>query len=117
MAEDLLKLLTSFHREVVVPDIERIVEERVDTRASRTDERMASGFDGMVHVLSRLDSEVAALKTGVQRLEQRMAQVEERLAAVDEKLDKVALRAELIELREMAITIEHRISEIEASLQ
>ena len=119
MAEDLLKVLTSFHREVVAPEIKQIAEqgERTNAGLQVLRNETLSGFDAMYKKFDRLDSEYAALKAAVQRLEMGMARVEERLAAVDQKLDKVALRAELVELREMAIAIEHRISELEASLQ
>jgi predicted nuclease with TOPRIM domain len=119
VAEDLLRVLTRFHREVVAPEIKQIAEQGHRTEAGLQVFRneTLSGFDAMYKKLDRLDSEYVALKAAVQRLEAGMARVEERLAAVDEKLDKVALRAELVELREMAVAIQHRISELEASLQ
>jgi hypothetical protein len=55
VADDLWNVLTRFHREVFVPDFERIVGERIDARVSRTDDRMASGFDAIAQVLSGLE--------------------------------------------------------------
>lgn len=53
MAEDLFGVLTRFHREVVVPDIERIV----DAKISLLREEMLANFDAVLVRLDRLESE------------------------------------------------------------
>ncbi len=109
MAEDLFGVLTRFHREVVVPDIERIVDARLDAKISPLHEEMLANFDAVFQRLDRLESEYQALTAAVRR-------VEERMTAVEQKLDKMALRAELVELKERVLALEQRISELEAQL-
>lgn len=57
VADDLLQVLTRFHREVVLPDIERVVDERLDARISSLREEMLSNFDAIYKKLDRLESE------------------------------------------------------------
>ena len=105
MAEDLLGVLTRFHREVVVPDIERIV----DARITPLRDEMLSNFDAVFKRLDGLETEYYALTAAVGRLEQRMA-------AIEQKIDKFALRSELIELKQRVQQLEERIAELEAEL-
>lgn len=58
MADDLLTVLTRFHREILLPDVERIVEERL---APLRDEMLAN-FDAVFKRLDRLESEYHALR-------------------------------------------------------
>ena len=53
MADDLLQVLTRFHREVVLPDLERVV----DARIGPLREEMLSNFDAIYKKLDRLESE------------------------------------------------------------
>jgi chromosome segregation ATPase len=105
MADDLLGVLTRFHREVVVPDLERIVDERI----APLREEMLANFDAVFRRLDRLESEYTALSAAVSRIEQR-------LTAVEQKIDKLALRSELLELKERVHALEQKIAEIEAQL-
>jgi hypothetical protein len=63
VAEDLVQILTRFHREVVLPDIERIVGEAVDG----VEGRMATHFDELHKRFARLESECP------QRVEERLS--------------------------------------------
>jgi predicted nucleic acid-binding Zn-ribbon protein len=105
MSDDLLNVLTRFHREVVVPDIERIV----DAKITPLREEMLANFDAVFRRLDRLESEYQALSAAVGRLEKRMTSIEE-------KIDKLALRSELEELRERVVALEQRIAELESQL-
>ena len=51
MAEDLLPILTRFHREIVLPDIERIV----GNAEGRLRDEMQTGFDALAQRLDRLE--------------------------------------------------------------
>ena len=109
MSDDLLNVLTRFHREVVVPDIERIVEAKIDAKITPLREEMLANFDAVFRRLDRLESEYQALSAAVERLEKRMTSIEE-------KIDKLALRSELEELRERVVALEQRIAELESQL-
>jgi hypothetical protein len=55
--EDLVKVLTKFHREIVVPDIERIVGNAVEGSERRLRDEMHTGFDALAQRLDRLEKE------------------------------------------------------------
>ncbi len=52
--EDLVKVLTQFHREIVIPDIERIVGNAVEGSERRLRDEMHAGFDALAQRLDRL---------------------------------------------------------------
>ena len=113
MPDELLSVLTRFHREVVVPDIERIVGESVggvDSRLSALRQEMLSHFDGIHKRFDRLESEYQAVSAALKRLE-------DRVAAVEQKLDRMALRSELVELKARVVTLEDRIAHLESEIQ
>ena len=56
MAEDLFPLLTRFHREIIVPDIQRIVGNAVDA----LEQRMNGHFDAIYQRFDRLETEYRA---------------------------------------------------------
>jgi hypothetical protein len=64
MAEDLLRTLMRFHREVVLPDIKQVVGAAVDD----LDERMAAHFAGLYKRFERLETECHQ----VRHLEERL---------------------------------------------
>ncbi len=118
--EDLFGVLKRFHREVALPDMERIgerIESRLDAKISSLRNEMLSNFDAVFQRLDRLESEYAALKAAVERLEVRVERLEQRMTAVEQKLDRMALRSELLDLKERVAQLEQRIAEIEASLE
>ena len=62
MADDeLWDKLMRFHREIVVPDIERIVDDRVNTHVNSLRNEMLANFDALWKRMDRLESEYAAL--------------------------------------------------------
>ena len=105
MADDLLSVLTRFHREVVLPDIERVVGS-VETRLR---DEMQTGFDGLAQRLDKLETEYHMLVAGLRR-------VEERLDAVEKRLDKVALKAELVELKARVEGLQQQVRALEERL-
>jgi chromosome segregation ATPase len=111
MPDDLLQTLTRFHREVVVPDIERIVE----ARAGKTDERfdeILTHFDSIYQRFDRLETEYQAIVAGLDRIEKRMGVLERRMTALEQngRSDLDELKAQVLELRD-------RLAAVEASLE
>ena len=51
----MLRLLTRFHREVVVPDIERIVDARAGIKIEALQNEMFSHFDEIYRRFDRLE--------------------------------------------------------------
>ena len=68
-AAELVDVLTRFHRDVVIPDIERIVDARIDARITPFRDEVMTHFDTIDHRFDRLESETASLKSAVRRLE------------------------------------------------
>lgn len=71
---ELIDVLMQFHREVVVPDIRRIVGEAVgviDLKLTSFRNETLSNFDAVYTRFDRLESEYGALSAAVKRIEQR----------------------------------------------
>lgn len=60
MAEELLTILTRFHRDVFVPDIERILDAKLGARIGGLRHEMLANFDA---VFERLDQLASALSS------------------------------------------------------
>ena len=103
--EDLVQVLTRFHREVVVPDIKEIV----GTAERRLRDEMQAGFDALAQRLEKLETEYHMLVVGLKR-------VEERLDRVEQRLDKMALRSELLELKAKVDVLQVQVRAIEERL-
>jgi predicted nucleic acid-binding Zn-ribbon protein len=103
--EDLVQVLTKFHREVIVPDIERIV----GASEQRLTDKMNTLFDALAQRLDRLETEYQVLVAGLKR-------VEERLDRLETRLDKMALRSELLELKARVDGLQEHVRTIEARL-
>ena len=98
-----LAALAQFHRQVIVPDIERILSGTVDSFEARLRDEMQTLHDAVLKRLDRLDIEYEMIKAGLQR-------VEERLDAVDGRFDN--LEAMVLELRARLGRVEERLEEL-----
>jgi chromosome segregation ATPase len=117
--EDLVQVLTKFHREIVLPDIERIV----GAAEIRLRDEMQTGFDALAQRLDRLETEYHMLVVGLKRVEDRLEKVEgrldkveQRLDRVEQKLDKMALRSELVELKARVDGLQEQVHALETRL-
>ena len=104
-----LSMLTQFHREVVVPDIERIV----GASERRLLDEMHGLHDASLVKFEHLETEFTALKAGLRRVEERLDSLEveqhdlvaevrrldERLSRVEERLSRVEERMSRVEKR------------------
>src|SRR5512135_534573 len=88
MGDDLIPILTRFHREIVLPDIERVVGNAVGD----LERRLNVHFDEIYRRLDRLEGEYHLIVAGLKR-------VEERLDRVEQRLEKTALKSELLALQ------------------
>jgi hypothetical protein len=64
VADDLLSVLTRFHREVLLPDVERIVGNASEGTERRLRDEMQTGFDALAQKLDRFESEYHMLVAG-----------------------------------------------------
>lgn len=102
--------LVQFHREIILPDIHRIVGEVVGA----SERRLQGTLDGIVHKLDELETEYQALKAGLGRLEERIDRVEERLASVEARLQ--SLEGQYQDLLASLHRLEERLSRVEAQV-
>lgn len=105
MAEDLVTVLTRFHRDVLLPDVTRLIQES----EGRLRDEMHSIFDGISHRLDRLETEYQMLVAGVKRIEERLDRLEQRM-------DRFALRSEIEDLRSRVKVLETRLAELDSEL-
>lgn len=103
--DDLVPVLTRFHREIVVPDIERIVA----GSEQRLRDEMHTLFDSLSHQVDDMRTEYHMLVAGLKR-------VEERLDRLEQRLDKMALRSELLELKVRVEGLQEQVRTLEARL-
>ena len=67
-----LAVLAKFHREIILPDIESVVERLVTPRF----DEMNARFDAIYHKLEKLETEYQFLKAGLARVEEGLGSVE-----------------------------------------
>ena len=101
VTDDILPILTKFHREIVLPDIQRIVGE--------SEQRLRNEIHNAFDTLAQLETEYQMLVAGLKR-------VEERLDRIEQGLDRVALKAEVQDLKARVEALERKIAEIDADL-
>ena len=99
MAEDLFQVLTRFHREVVLPDLDSRIGVKIDTLR----DEMLSHFDAVYKRLDRLESEYQALSAAVARIEARM-------------VSRAEFEREISDLKQRVNDLQERIARLEADL-
>jgi len=108
MGDDLLPILTRFHREVVLPDVQRIVD-AAEGRINARFNDMAGHLDAIYHQLERLESEYQMMVAGLKRLEERFDRLEQRL-------DRAALKSELVALKARVDALQGQVRLLEERL-
>jgi chromosome segregation ATPase len=104
--------LARFHREVMLPDVQRIVE---GTERRLRDE-MHALFDAQAQKLDRLETEYHMLVAGMKRLEERMDRLEQRMERLEQRVERLALKSDVQELRARVEELERRLGELDADL-
>ena len=100
----MLRLLTRFHREVVVPDIERIVDARSGIKIEALQNEMFSHFDEIYRRFDRLESEYQALSVAVKRLEVAFAEDRASRKGMQSEIEK--LKVQIADLQERLVRLE-----------
>jgi hypothetical protein len=80
-----LIVLAQFHRQVILPDIERVV----GGAEARLRNEMHTLHDFVLTRLDRLETEYEAVKVGLRRLEDRFEQVDARFEQIDARLERI----------------------------
>jgi polyhydroxyalkanoate synthesis regulator phasin len=97
--EELAAVLAKFHREVLLPDVERIVQ----ASEHRLRDEVHSLFDSLSKRIERLETEYHMIVASLKRIEER--------------LDKMVLRSEFLELKARVDELQERMRSLEAQIQ
>jgi chromosome segregation ATPase len=103
-----LAVLAQFHRQVILPDIERLVAASED----RLRDQMQGLHDSVLQRLDRLEVEYEAIKAGLGRIEARLDAVEARVSNLEVHI--LDLQAQVLELRTRLGRVEDRLEELVA---
>ncbi len=109
MADNLAEVLARFHRDVLLPDIQKVVGES----ELRLRDEMHALLDAQANRLDRLETEYQMIVAGLRRIEARLEAVERRL---DEMERRMALRSEVDDLKARVEALQKKIAELEAEL-
>ena len=125
-----LSMLTQFHREIVIPDIERIV----GASERRLRDEMYALHDASLVRFERLETEYSSIKAGLGRVEQRLdslavehrdlvaevRRLDERLSRIEKRLEELvtsqqryALQAEVQSLRARLDVVEAQVAALQ----
>ena len=112
-----LVVLAQFHRQVILPDIERIVAATVEASEQRLRDEMGVLQDFVLKRLDRLEGEYEAIKAGLVRIEARLDGLEAKVAGVEAKVAGIEahildLQAQVLELRTRLGRVEERLEEL-----
>jgi predicted nucleic acid-binding Zn-ribbon protein len=97
--DDLVTVLAKFHRDVLLPDVERIVQ----ASEQRVTDRMDGLFDALSKRIDRLETEYQMIVAGMKRIEER--------------LDKMVLRSEFLELKGRVDQLQERLRHLATQIQ
>ena len=103
--DDLIPILTEFHRQIVLPEIERIVT----ASETRLRDEMNARLDAIYQRFDRLETEYHMIVAGLKRIEERMDRLEQQLG-------KLALRSELLDLKARVDALQDQVRLLESRL-
>jgi chromosome segregation ATPase len=126
MKNDFLEALERFHREVFLPDFQRILDEAIE-KSARSSRKEKSDYRGLKSWIDYLDERLARVATEVQSTNGDMARAESELkfvkshlralefsvADIEKKVDRLTTESELVEIRQRAAILNERVITLE----
>jgi len=128
MKNDFLQALTRYHREVMLPDVQRLVDDAIDKSVGPLRNDMLSHFDDMYRRFDRLESEYYALRSWMGRIDEKLARVESEVQSLNTRMGSVesevqslntrmaSVESELQFVKSHLIALELRITEVEKKI-
>ena len=112
-----LAVLAQFHREVILPDIQKVVE----ASEGRLRNEMYGLHDSVLQKLAKLETEYEALKAGLGRVEDRLERMHERIGVLERQYQDLLagfhrLEERLALLEERLAHVEERLARVEKSV-
>jgi chromosome segregation ATPase len=122
----MLQVLTRFHREVFLPDLQRILDDAVE-KFARSPREEKSEYYGLKLWVTSIDERLARVESEVQSLNARMDRIESelqfvkshlralemRVADIEKKVDRLATETELVEIRQQIVDLNERVAALE----
>jgi chromosome segregation ATPase len=105
-----LAVLAQFHREIILPDIQKVVE----ASEGRLRNEMYGLHDSVLRKLAKLETEYEALKAGLGRVEERLDRMDERFGVLERQYQD--LLAGLHRLEERVAHLEGALARVEERL-
>jgi predicted nucleic acid-binding Zn-ribbon protein len=102
--EDLFHTLARFHREIALPDMQRLIDNQNMTMDLRFDQ-VHTLFDGVLAKLERLDVEFVSIKAALARIEARLDGIEGRLLLLESEFQSVKIAVARLEARISAFEV------------
>ncbi|MBV8546882.1 MAG: hypothetical protein JO093_17515 [Acidobacteria bacterium] len=128
MKNEMLEVLERFHREVFLPDFQRVLDEAVEKSARSLLRKEKSEYYGLKSWASYLDERLARIETEVQSMnggdvahvESELQFVQSHLRAlemlvedIEKKTERLATESELVEIRQRIAVLNERIAVLE----
>ena len=123
-----LEGLIGFHREVIAPELQRIVatleghtalHRETHAHLDGVDQKLESletEYQAIRAALERLERRVAMVEVRVGKLEERVTRVEDRAIAIQQTLDHASLQAELRVLEDRLLDLERAVAALKRNL-
>jgi chromosome segregation ATPase len=112
--DEFFSVLTRYHHELMIPEVERLLEERISGALRPLRSEMCDGFDAIYQRFDRLEKEYESLKAGLRRLEERVDALDVRLTALERRMTGREHRMTAFEGR--ALSLEERMTSVEEQL-
>ena len=127
MKNEMLQVLERFHREVFLPDFQRILDDAVE-KSARSWRKERSEYYGLKSWASYLDERLARIETEVRstnggdvaHVESELQFVKSHLRAlemlaedIEKKIERLATESELAEIRQRIAILNERIAVLE----
>jgi chromosome segregation ATPase len=126
MKNDFFEALERFHREVFLPDFQRILDEAIE-KSAKWSRKEKSDYRGLKSWVDYLDERLARVETEVQSTNGDIAHAESELkfvkshlraleflvADIKKKVDRLTTDSELLEIRQRAAILNERIIMLE----
>ncbi|MEA2416822.1 MAG: hypothetical protein QOI58_3479 [Thermoanaerobaculia bacterium] len=126
MKSEMLQLIERFHREVFLPDFQRIVDEAIaKSVGSLHGEKseyyaLRSWISRIDERLSRVECDIQSLNADMSRVETELQFVKSHLIALDmrvtdveKRIDRLATETELVEIRQQIVIMNERVAALE----
>jgi chromosome segregation ATPase len=116
-----LAVLAQFHRDVILPDVERVVG-ALESRMNARFDDVYGHFDAVYRRFDRLETEYQMLLAGLRQVEDRLGAVEQRVAGLEERINRLEERVGRLEegMRRVEERLEdfgHRLAAVESGQQ